>query len=532
MASLPERLAAVARSIDGRGVGLYSLASAVAGTSGSDAWKNAVERNERLEEPLRREVPPSYLGKVTDNRKSTQVVLFENVSLAVSFVQKEPVAFFSDDFVLEALKSLVGGAAGHSVDRIAQAVLCEAVKRTEEVGQLCALPLLAGNGTPAVLRTSSSAGQLLGSIHNFIQWLGLDAHTWRDWLKAAFEAEIESGGSLRDFAADDGIDRGIQKPVLERLTLPGTRNPTPMTNYAGFCLILRLCAGKSAITNAMLDEATVLLGRVKVGDSRLHAELDRNAESSSTEERAFVMGVPESQAQPRLDLDALLLQAASKPEAQALMDDYWACSFRTKKETLTIEAEATQTEVKAKAAVAEAEARAVQAAAKTKICEEACRRKSLTSGQRLESATHRAGEAEARCREAEAKRRLTELLPQSDTRRRRIAAAEPSASDDRPLYLERPLRGASLQALKGLPPHPDYNAYRAAGIPDAAVPQDARQARAWYKAACRHQVLMRPATDAEARLSLRERGARDVYGQPVRAEFCYPPMRESPHQTH
>jgi len=69
------------------------------------------------------------------------------------------------------------------------------------------------------LRTSSSTGQLLGSIHNFTQWLGLDDRTWDNWLEAAFEAEIESGGR----PLDPGDGRRIQKPALERLTLPGTQ---------------------------------------------------------------------------------------------------------------------------------------------------------------------------------------------------------------------------------------------------------------------------------------------------------------------
>ena len=38
--------------------------------------------------------------------------------------------------------------------------------------------------------------------------------------------------------------------------------------------------------------------------------------------------------------------------------------------------------------------------------------------------------------------------------------------------LDRPLRGAALTALKALPADPEYNAYRAAGIPDNAVPRE------------------------------------------------------------
>jgi hypothetical protein len=379
------------------------------------------------------------------------------------------------------------------------------------------------------MRTSMKSGQVLGSVHNFVAWLGLGEHTWRHWLEEAFMRTL--------CPVDDQVPDQIRNPVLEHLVLPGTSNSTPMTNYAGFCLIMRLCAGKSAITDAMLDEATNVLGRIKVGDQRLHNEIHRNAASSSSEEKAFVVGPAEALAQQKtpevLDMNALLLEAAQRPEVQVLMDGYWKKAIDLQTEVATVEAKAKTTEAqakiaaaeaeaKAKIAAAEAEAQASAAAAKTKVCEETTKRQLLSASRKAEAASHRANETEARCREAEAKRRLDELVPQRSARRARVIGMN---NDTHPHHLERPLRGAALAALKALPPDPEYNAYRAAGIPDNAVPRDDAQARAWYELACRQQIQMRPSEGPEARLALRERGSRDIYGEPMRPEFCYPPYR-------
>jgi hypothetical protein len=220
------------------------------------------------------------------------------------------------------------------------------------------------------------------------------------------------------------------------------------------------------------------------------------------------------------------------------MDGYWNKAIALQTEVATVEAKAKTTEAQARAAAAEAEAQARAAAAeaeakaraaaadqetKTKVCEENTKRQLLSASRKAEAASHRADETEARCREAEAKRRLDELVPQRSARRARVIDMN---NDTHTHHLERPLRGAALAALKALPPNPEYNAYRAAGIPDNAVPRDDAQARAWYELACRQQIQMRPSEGPEARMALRERGSRDIYGEPVRPEFCYPPYRD------
>jgi hypothetical protein len=548
MVCLAERVAGIAKSLDGRGLSLYSLAAAVVpdASTGIGAWKDAVNRNERLDEALRRVVPPTCMGKVENNRKTTHVVLLEDAPDAVRFVLKQPHEFFDNPEAVEALAKLVGRDPVHRTALEVQRLVAE-----QEAQSLCLLPVLAGQPAPTQMRTSMKSGQVLGSVHNFVAWLGLGEHTWRHWLEEAFMRTL--------CPVDDQVPDQIRNPVLEHLVLPGTSNSTPMTNYAGFCLIMRLCAGKSAITDAMLDEATNVLGRIKVGDQRLHNEIQRNAASSSSEEKAFVVGPAEALAQQKtpevLDMNALLLEAAQRPEVQVLMDGYWKKAIDLQTEVATVEAKAKTTEAqakiaaaeaeakakiaaaeaeaqasaaaaeaeaKAKIAAAEAEAQASAAAAKTKVCEETTKRQLLSASRKAEAASHRANETEARCREAEAKRRLDELVPQRSARRARVIGMN---NDTHPHHLERPLRGAALAALKALPPDPEYNAYRAAGIPDNAVPRDDAQARAWYELACRQQIQMRPSEGPEARLALRERGSRDIYGEPMRPEFCYPPYR-------
>jgi hypothetical protein len=364
-------------------------------------------------------------------------------------------------------------------------------------------------------------------------------------MEAAFLVEIDCrhrSADLPDGSHFRNARDQIREPVLQHIVLPGAPLATPMTNYAGFCLILRLCAGRSAISDAMIDEATNALGRLKVGDQTLHGEVDRNAAAASAAERAFVLGpaAAASQQTPIFDLNTALMEAAKHPETQASMKDYW-------NHTLTVEAELKDFEARAKAEAAAAEARAKAEAAaaeararaevagaeakarivavmqeqKTKSCEENSKRLVI-------SATSRAEVAEARCREAEAKRRVVELgplaaKPQPTQQRPRMEVA-PWQDINETHHLERPLRGQALADLKALPPHPDYNAYRAAGIPDNAVPRDAAQAKQWYDLACHQQAQLRPVCDAEARL--RPRGSRDVYGEPVRPEFCVPPFRE------
>jgi hypothetical protein len=92
---------------------------------------------------------------------------------------------------------------------------------------------------------------------------------------------------------------------------------------------------------------------------------------------------------------------------------------------------------------------------KTKTCEENNKRQVISATSRAEVAGQRAVETEARCREAEAKRRIAELGPPV-----RRVLQRPRVEVDRwqnineTHHLERPLRGQALVDLKALAPHP------------------------------------------------------------------------------
>ena len=554
--SISQRLAAVAWSVDGLGVGLYSLVAAVLpeASSGAVAWRDTVNRNERLSETDRNVVPITYTGKVEGNRQQTHVVPFEHAPSVVRFVLKDPMDFFGDNEAHEALIQL----AGHVATETVTAELNAAEEQRAET-RACLLPALIDQGSVSMqLRTSVLDGQLLGSVHDFIAWLGLDRnHAWYDWLEEAFKIQM----SLRSESDFSGPPSQSQCVVLKHIVLPRDRCQTPMTNYAGFCLILRLCAGRSAISDAMIDEATATLGRVKVGDSRLHVEIDQNAAAASAEDRAFVLGSAAEEEQATTSLSqigtntsAVLLEAARQPDIQLLMNTYWRDTIALQTEVVKqrAESEITGIQVESHARIAEAKEREAKAGhnMKTNICDETGKRQALTALHRAEVAGHRSVEMEANCRIAESKRRLAEIDPSFSSRgggepssrrpRRNIGTTTTTTTlqtgaEQQSLQppqsaapLARPLRGAALVALRALPPDPEYNAYRAAGIPDHAIPRDETQSQEWYGLAHRQQLLLRPTRDVESRASLLPRGSLDIYGQPVRPEFCCPALRTPP----
>ena len=601
-------IADVARSVDGLGVGLYSLVAAVLPqySSGATAWRDAVNRNDRLPEVNRQAVPHGiYQGKVHGNRKQTHIVLFDQAPAVVKFVMKNPMEFFGDAEAHEAMVQLAGYEATESV--VAALAAAES-ERTD--AQMCLLPALAASilassttvEAPSRFRISHQCefeaggnGCLLGSIRDFIAWLGLDRiHMCNDWLEEAFKTEMNL---IIRLPLSENSDNGNQIQnaiVLEYIMLPGESRLTPMTNYAGFCLILRLCAGKSAISDAMIDEATVMLGRVKVGDNRLHAEIEQNAATASAEDKAFVLGpevddtaiavagdddsIIQQQQEQNLMVTAAasnlnataLLEAARRPNVQLQMETYWRTTItrqtevdRQRAQAQTAEAKAQEQEAKAREIISAQETKAREATiaqeVKTKIFDEnnkrqvsGASRRADIAGHKATEIGHKATESEALCRIAEAKRRLAEIVgssvdaSSSSSRRRRITPPNNNSDvvqdedGDHHVAVERdvqqqqqqravishpttgqqpPLRGRALAALKALPPDPEFNAYRAAGIPDDAVPRDEAQSNEWYDLAQRQQLLLRPTSGVESRRSLLPRGSLDIYGQPVRPEF-------------
>jgi hypothetical protein len=117
-------------------------------------------------------------------------------------------------------------------------------------------------GEPARLCVWKDAdGTVLASVHDFLRWLRVDRNTWHHWL-------------AEDFRKCSDVS-GCELLLREDVTLAGERVPTPLTNFAGFRRLLVLCIQRSAVVQAVADEALCTLGRVQgasVGHRRTPAQ--------------------------------------------------------------------------------------------------------------------------------------------------------------------------------------------------------------------------------------------------------------------
>ena len=315
-------------------IGLYALCSAV-GPSGKDGqprdgkmiWEQANQRRARLlPSDVEFDAPSSELSDVVGCRKETHVLGPWNAATAIRFVlsKESALSFFQDRACIAALEALITKGCGDEQEDLQRALkqLCVVAKDVEAAEErrnadrkelvTSLQPLISGNDMPvATLRASRVDGEVLGGVLEVLGWLNLDAkNIWNHWLKDAFLESLRLGSDLNQ-------DEVIRRPVLRELKLPGNSKLVPMTNYAGYCLIIRLCVNHSSIAQAMADEALSVLGRVKIGDERLHRDIDANAAASSEPARAFVLGAEEATRQApsatkrtrgstsALDLDAL-----------------------------------------------------------------------------------------------------------------------------------------------------------------------------------------------------------------------------------
>ena len=197
-----------------------------------------------------------------------------------------------------------------TVDAQREVLLAEKAQR-EADAQSLVLPGLKGGGDVS-LRTTRENDEVLGSVLDYLRWLGVEdewGNTWKHWLCEEFRQELNS--------TNDEITGTV---TFVDKHFPGQSLPTPLTNFAGYRLLTKLCLHKSKIAQGMYDQALVLLGKFSVGDQRLHNVLDVNAASSSCEAKAFVLGASEAKMQrgksvktTPLDLDAF--------ERQCLEDD-------------------------------------------------------------------------------------------------------------------------------------------------------------------------------------------------------------------
>jgi len=268
---------------------------------GKARWDQAQQRLRRRE----LELPPTTKVKPEGARQKTPQLAADNAAKALAMVLKNPLDdFFGNEEKLAWLRAQVQTAGGSpaTVDVALSELLSEKAQR-EADAQSLVLPGLNLGGAEMALRTTREGEEVLGSVLDYLRWLGIeDAKTeWNHWIRDEFRQ-----GALRHLGEINGLVTFVEKQ------LPGQSLPTPFTNFAGYRLLTKLCLHKSKIGQGMYDQALVVLGQVSVGDQRLHATLDANAAGSSGEARAFVLGPREASAQrpPKpaktvpLDLDA------------------------------------------------------------------------------------------------------------------------------------------------------------------------------------------------------------------------------------
>ena len=269
---------------------------------GKARWDQAQARLKRQKLQL----PPTSRAKPPGARQHTPTLDPNDAPKALALVLKDPLEFFEKDEKLVWLRSKVQEAGGDpkTVDAQREVLLAEKAQR-EADAQSLVLPGLKGGGDVS-LRTARENDEVLGSIFDYLRWLGVEdeqGHTWANWLCEEFHSRLTSLNSGTSNATGEII-------YIEKI-YPGQHTATPFTNFSGYRLLTKLCLHKSKIAQGMYDQALVLLGKLSVGDQRLHEVLDVNAASSSCEAKAFVLGASEANAQKGksvkttpLDLDA------------------------------------------------------------------------------------------------------------------------------------------------------------------------------------------------------------------------------------
>jgi len=272
---------------------LISEALDVSQEEGKTRWHQAQQRLQRRSLQL----PPFERVKVPGApRHRTPQLAANDAAKALRLVLKQPLEeFFNKEEKLEWLRRKVAEAGGDAatVD-VELAQMLEEKAQAEADAQSLVLPGLQSSAQMS-LRTLRQDGEVLGSVLDFLRWLALDGKSeWNNWLRDKFRQ------SVTVFGENPGETLGEQvggRIVYSEKHLAQQSMPTPFTNFAGFRLLTKLCLHKSKIAQAMYDQALLVLGRVSVGDQRLHATLDANAAEASEPARAFVLGANEARAQ-------------------------------------------------------------------------------------------------------------------------------------------------------------------------------------------------------------------------------------------
>jgi hypothetical protein len=410
---------------------------------GKARWAQAQQRLQRRQLDL----PPTTRVKPPGARQATPQLAANDAAKALRLVLKRPLEeFFEKEEKLVWLRGQIAAAGGDpaTVDAELSELLAERAQQEADLQSL-ALPGLRSD-LQVSLRTTRENGEVLGSILDYLRWLGVEdewANSWRNWIGEAFRELLDSTNA----------ETHDETVVYIEKQLPNQSLPTPFTNFAGYRLLAKLCLHKSKIAQAMYDQAMTLLGRHAVGDQRLHASLDANAAETSEPARAFVLGSAEAAKQAKkrpLDLDDFergILEddsidpetAAKRMAKAALLRRHREASCQQlavfKKQTLAdlVKYDA-EKRAEAKLVEAEAEVRIeeVKAASETKIETMRVERDKVLVERARVSAEKRAVEEEAKA--------------QSEQReRQRVHAAELAAETRRAEIRDAAARGAIPQ---------------------------------------------------------------------------------------
>ena len=246
---------------------------------GKTRWDQGLARLKR------RGIDPPATTKVKPEgaRQKTPQLAADDAAKALALVLQDPLKdFFEKEGKLAWLRSQIQNAGGDPATADAALADLHAERTQREAdAQSLVLPGLQVSETQMALRTIREADEVLGSVLDYLRWLGLvDAkNEWNHWVREEFLNE--PGEVIR---------------YMEKV-FPGQHTPTPFTNFAGYRLLTKLCLHKSKIAQELYDKALTCLGHVQVGDQRLHEVLDANAASSSGDARAFVLGTEEAERQ-------------------------------------------------------------------------------------------------------------------------------------------------------------------------------------------------------------------------------------------
>ena len=252
---------------------------------GKKRWDQGLARLKR------RGIDPPATTKVKPEgaRQKTPQLAVDDAAKALALVLQDPLKdFFEKEGKLAWLRAEIQNAGGDpaTADAAFVDLQVERVQR-EADAQSLVLPGLQVSETQIALRTIREGDEVLGSILDYLRWLGVEdanGNTWTHWLGEEFRTSSE----LRESTANGEVIRYVEK------VFPGQHRATPFTNFAGYRLLTKLCLHKSKIAQELYDKALTCLGHVQVGDQRLHEVLDANAGSSSSDARAFVLGAEEA----------------------------------------------------------------------------------------------------------------------------------------------------------------------------------------------------------------------------------------------